>query len=137
MNCLCPVGHASKVVVDQVTPTKRCSTWRSFLSTWSAWHEVSHPPVKMMAAKTGSESVVPCEERNRAKEHNRKGPSRMTIHIHKLTHTHTHMQIHTHKVIKTAYQWFSKRPFTYMIISVVFPLMQMEVTHWPMVLHPP
>ena len=47
LDCLCPVGHASKVVVDQVTPTKRC--W-SLPSTWSAQHKRHlgmmgwHPP---------------------------------------------------------------------------------------------
>ena len=51
LNCLCPVGHASKVItVAQVTPIKRCCTWRSFLSTWSTPHKLSlgtmgwHPP---------------------------------------------------------------------------------------------
>ena len=50
LNCLYPVGYASKVVVNQVIPTKRRSTSRSLLSTWSTPHELSlgtmgwHPP---------------------------------------------------------------------------------------------
>ena len=50
LNCVCPVGHAFKVVVVQVTPTNRRSTWRSFLSTYSTRHKLSlesmgwHPP---------------------------------------------------------------------------------------------
>ena len=46
LNCVCPVGHAFKVVVDQVTPTNRHFTWKSFLSTCSTPLESMgwHPP---------------------------------------------------------------------------------------------
>ena len=50
LNCLSPVPYATKVVIDQVIPAQGCSTWRSFLSTWSASHKLSlgekgwHPP---------------------------------------------------------------------------------------------
>ena len=50
LDCLCPVSYVTKVVIEQVTPAQGCSTWRSFLSTWSASHKLSlgakgwHPP---------------------------------------------------------------------------------------------
>ena len=63
LNCVCPVGHAFKVVVDQVTPTNSRSTWRSFLSTYPTRHKLSlesmgwlmgwHPPHM-------SEPLKPC-----------------------------------------------------------------------------
>ena len=50
LDCFSPVPYATKVVIDQVTPAQGCSTWRSFLSAWSASHQLSlgakgwHPP---------------------------------------------------------------------------------------------
>ena len=41
LDCSSPVPYATKVVIDQVTPAQGCSTWRSFLSAWSASHKLS------------------------------------------------------------------------------------------------
>ena len=50
LDCFSPVPYATKVIIDQVSPAQGCSTWRSFISTWSASHKLSlgakgwHPP---------------------------------------------------------------------------------------------